>query len=246
MEQSASEIRLELSLNRASGVLAGIVASLSRTGLELQTQKMDRDRGPAKGWLEIICRGQVPDIELLADNMNNTRGVERLMRVEIDGQVVLAEGQPLPDQMQSEDLFQLTAEAGQEPQVADAAKPDRAAASIPEPDEHHDVFGLTASPDEPPAGEAADDVRPGRVNAGRIDAAVTDSGDAQPDDEPDPSSGTVEADSEADAALARALTAIQPEQRPAVSATTSDSSISDPDADSDPAGAMRRRRRRRR
>lgn len=83
-----SEIVLELSLSRSSGVLAGIVATLAQNGLELKSQKLDRDlaaRQGAAGWLTIHATGEAPDPEALARRMASARGVDRVMRIEIDG-----------------------------------------------------------------------------------------------------------------------------------------------------------------
>src|SRR6056297_32252 len=81
------EIVLELSLNRSSGILAGIVASLARTGIELKNQKLQRAADGCGGWLTIIGSGDPPEPGFLAERLNESRGVEQLMRMVVDGEV---------------------------------------------------------------------------------------------------------------------------------------------------------------
>jgi len=100
-----SEIILELSLVRSSGVLAGIVAALAQTGLELKSQKLERANG---GWLTVHATGEPPEPSALAERMAATRGVERLMRMEIDGDLILAEGRPIAGQIETADLAELS------------------------------------------------------------------------------------------------------------------------------------------
>lgn len=122
------EIILELSLNRSSGVLAGIVASLAQAGIELKSQKLQRATEGRGGWLTIIGAGDSPDpavLAVLAERFNGTRGVEKLMRVIVDGEAVLAEGKPLEDQIQHDDLAQLSAGSatGSDPNLETPAPP---------------------------------------------------------------------------------------------------------------------------
>lgn len=103
------EIILELSLNRSSGVLAGVVSSLAKTGIELKSQKLRRATEGRGGWLTITGIGESPEPAALASRLNETQGVDRLMRVIVNGQAVMAEGEPLEDQIQPEDLAGLSA-----------------------------------------------------------------------------------------------------------------------------------------
>jgi hypothetical protein len=96
-------------LNRSSGVLAGIVASLAQAGIEFQSQKLQRATEGRGGWLTITGSGDSPNPAVLAERLNGTRGVEKLMRVIVDGEAVLAEGRPLEDQIQPGDLADLSA-----------------------------------------------------------------------------------------------------------------------------------------
>jgi len=108
-EPHVPEIILEFSLNRSSGVLAGIVASLAQAGIELQSQKLQRAPEGRGGWLTITGTGESPSPNVLAERLNGTRGVEKLMRVIVDGEAVLAEGKPLDNQIQPDDLAELSA-----------------------------------------------------------------------------------------------------------------------------------------
>ena len=117
------EIILELSLNRSSGVLAGIVASLAQAGIELKSQKLQRATEGRGGWLTVVGAGDSPDPAVLAGRFNGTRGVEKLMRVIVDGEAVLAEGKPLEDQIQHDDLAELSAGSGSGPDQ-DLESPD--------------------------------------------------------------------------------------------------------------------------
>lgn len=114
------EIVLELSLNRSSGVLAGVVASLSQAGIELKSQKLRRASEGRGGWLTVVGEGEAPTPSVLAERLNNTRGVDRLMRIVVDGEATLAEGKPLKDQMQTADLAELSAAGDAESQSHDA------------------------------------------------------------------------------------------------------------------------------
>lgn len=115
------EIIIELSLNRSSGVLAGIVASLAQAGIELQSQKLQRATESRGGWLTITGSGESPNPAALAERLNGTRGVEKLMRVIVDGEAVLAQGKPLEDQIQTGDLAELSAGSDSEPEPTQRA-----------------------------------------------------------------------------------------------------------------------------
>jgi len=124
-----SELVLELSLKRSSGVLAGIVAALAQAGVHLQTQKLDRS---GTGWLTIHAEGDSPDPAALSERLNGTRGVDRLVRLIIDGETVIedgasvaaAEAEAEPDPIRSEDLAELSAGATRKsaPDEADATR----------------------------------------------------------------------------------------------------------------------------
>lgn len=104
-----SDIILELSLRRSTGVLAGVVASLAQAGIELRTQKLQRAAGGAGGWLTITGEGNAPAPSILAQRLGSTGGVDRLVRMSVDGELVLAEGRPIEDQIQPDDLAELSA-----------------------------------------------------------------------------------------------------------------------------------------
>lgn len=103
------EIILEFSLNRSSGVLAGIVASLARAGIEFQHQKLTRAAGGRGGRLTITGSGDSPDAAVLAARLDGIRGVEKLMRVIVDGEAVLAKGRPMEEQAQPSVVAELSA-----------------------------------------------------------------------------------------------------------------------------------------
>jgi len=103
-----ADVYIHLRLQRATGVLAGIVAALARAGLELISQKIERDDDAPRGRLEIHADGQSPDPEDLAGLMQQTRGVERLTWLAIDGETVLSEPPALADAIGSEDLARLS------------------------------------------------------------------------------------------------------------------------------------------
>lgn len=118
------EIKLELSLSRSSGVLAGVVASLAQAGIALKSQKIQRANEGRGGWLTILGEGEPPAPPVLADKLNNTRGVDRLMRMVVDGETLLAEGKPLADQIQAGDLAELSAGSKSGTDVPQAAAQD--------------------------------------------------------------------------------------------------------------------------
>lgn len=110
-----AEIRLELNLARASGVLAGIVAALAQSGLELRSQRLARASEGRGGTLDIVVDGAPPEPGDLVALMESARGVDRLMRIEIDGEAVLAEGRVLEDIMDADSLAALA--AGPAPEI---------------------------------------------------------------------------------------------------------------------------------
>ena len=153
-----SDIVLELALKRSSGVLAGVVASLAQAGLELQSQKLDRT---GSGWLTIHASGDAPDPGMLSERMAVTRGVERLMRLEVDGETVIADGElvvlEIENRIEVEDLAaftispnatgaaELRAEDGAqflfdepeaEPEHASEPEPVPVPEQVPEPEQH--------------------------------------------------------------------------------------------------------------
>lgn len=115
-----SEIILELSLSRSSGVLAGVVASLAQAGIELRTQRVRRATEGRGGWLTVNAVGEPPAPETMAKYLSDTRGVEKLMRMIVDGEVVMAEGKPIEDQIQLDDLTELWAGSEAESGMAQA------------------------------------------------------------------------------------------------------------------------------
>lgn len=119
-----AEIRLELNLARASGVLAGIVAALAQAGLELRFQRLARATDGRGGTLDMVLDGVPPEPGDLVTMMEAARGVDRLMRIEIDGEAVLAEGRVLEDIMDADSLAALS--AGQAPE---AFEPETCASS---------------------------------------------------------------------------------------------------------------------
>lgn len=125
------EIILEISLNRSSGVLASIVASLAQAGIELQSQKLQRASEGRGGWLTVTGAGESPAPAALAERLNGTRGVEKLMRVTIDGEAVMAEGKPLQDQIQPGDLAELSAGSDAESVLTDLVDQPPSTAPLP-------------------------------------------------------------------------------------------------------------------
>jgi hypothetical protein len=139
-----AELRLELSLNRASGVLAGIVASLAQAGLQLTQQKLDRDPAGRGGWLVVRAAGDAPDPAVLAERLAGTRGVARVERIEIDGEAVLIDGaaraESGPDPIDRDDLAELAlgAEAAAAPDTSPAPEREPASESEAEPEPDSD------------------------------------------------------------------------------------------------------------
>ncbi|MFU8878239.1 MAG: hypothetical protein ACNA7E_08870 [Wenzhouxiangellaceae bacterium] len=132
------EINLHLKLNRASGVLAGIVAALAQQGLELKSQKINRDDDGKKATLDIVCEGELPDPAELAERLNAARGVEGVQRIESDGQLLMVDGAPVqsPAAVNAEPAEQEHEISGAAtvPEIADepVAEPTPAAAVAPE------------------------------------------------------------------------------------------------------------------
>lgn len=87
-----AEFRLHLELERASGVLASIVARLAQQGLELKSQKLERASEGRGGTLDIVAEGDNEDIASLARNMAAARGVGRVVRIQRDNEAVFAKG----------------------------------------------------------------------------------------------------------------------------------------------------------
>lgn len=171
-----SEIVLELSLARASGVLAGVVASLAQAGIELKTQKIERSEEGRGGWLIITGEGNPPESSVLAERLNNTRGVERLTRMVVDGQTVLADGNPVVDTIEEtiedsigpEELAEPSAGSGIEPDREESVEsPDRGARS---PDDDTENPSANTAPD----GEAAPPPGPGNSAEDDLATALAD------------------------------------------------------------------------
>jgi len=110
-------------------MLAGIVASLAQAGIELKSQKLQRAPDGPGGWLTITGSGDTPEPLGLAERLNGTRGVEKLMRVIVDGEAVMAEGKPLKNQIQPGDLAELSAgsntESNEGPEAPEPPAPNR-------------------------------------------------------------------------------------------------------------------------
>jgi hypothetical protein len=87
-----ADIRIQLALERASGVLAGIVAALAQKNLELKTQKLTRASEGRGGELDIRAEGLPGDIPSLADHLASARGVGEVVRIEVDGIIVFFDG----------------------------------------------------------------------------------------------------------------------------------------------------------
>ena len=102
-------------------MLAGIVASLAQAGIEFKSQKLKRATEGRGGWLTITGSGDSPEPAVLAERLNGTRGVDKLMRVIVDGEAILAEGKPLEDQIQAGDLAELSAGSDSESDASFAA-----------------------------------------------------------------------------------------------------------------------------
>lgn len=130
-----AEIRLELALNRPSGALAGIVAALAQFGLSLKRQKVERTDRARGGRLFIRAEGEPPDPVVLSERLDDTPGVDRVVRIEIDGEALWADGQRVDH-----------------PAADRAVDPVADAAAGPAVDIDADAFaGPTAGPTGPPA-----------------------------------------------------------------------------------------------
>ncbi|NKI34318.1 hypothetical protein HFP89_03980 [Wenzhouxiangella sp. XN79A] len=127
-----AEVRLHLDLERASGVLAGIVAALAQQGLELKTQKLTRASEGRGGTLDIRAEGDPDDIETLAERMATARGVGRVVAIELDGEPVFADGAVIVPAVEAPPADDVESEldAFLEPEPAPVATP----APPPDPD----------------------------------------------------------------------------------------------------------------
>jgi len=142
-----ADLALELELTRSSGVLAGIIASLAQAGIQVQSQKLDRggaDRAPR---LAVLATGEVNSLEVLMERMRETRGVSHVARLEVDGELRVADGEPilepLDDELESDDIAELSA-------GLDSASAEAAAA----PSDTFDPSDAPPAPDETPAADA--------------------------------------------------------------------------------------------
>lgn len=156
------EIVLELSLNRSSGVLAGVVASLSQAGIELKSQKLRRASEGRGGWLTVVGEGEAPTPSVLAERLNNTRGVDRLMRIVVDGEATMAEGQPLHDQIEAADLAELSAGGDAESQSREAHASNESRKTSTRAPEQQSGGGTVAKKTPPGAGAPPVHSEPGR------------------------------------------------------------------------------------
>lgn len=246
------EIVLELSLNRSSGVLAGIVASLAQAGIELKSQKLQRATEGRGGWLTIVGSGGSPEPTALAERLDGTRGVEKLMRVVVDGEAVLAEGKPLDDQIRHGDLAELSAGSDSGPdENAEApelpASPDRNAG---QPTDERDIEDLPLRSEPEPMDDAPTESEPGRRGAAleavaeRVEKNLETTRCNAEESPDDYESTELNAEPAAESDLSDALRGGE------VTAETDDACMANGEdrEDSDPAqvGAVLRRRRRRR
>ncbi len=115
------DIVLELALRRSSGVLAGIVAALAQAGLELKSQKLDRS---GTGWLTVQASGDAPDPGALSERMARISGVDRLVRLDVDGETLITDGEPviqaIDNQVDADDLATLSVSADPSPDATGA------------------------------------------------------------------------------------------------------------------------------
>jgi len=196
-----AEIRLHLELERASGVLAGIVAALAQQGLELKTQKLKRASEGRGGTLDIHAVGEPGDIEALAERMNAARGVSQVARIESDGEPVFADGAlvlPEPDAADAEDI-EAELDAFLEPEPRPPAPPPRdpdpdsllqpelppepASIRPPAPQADDDELGPLLHPGTPD-----DEIAPTESRAGWSSASEPEP-EPEPEAEPEPGQG---------------------------------------------------------
>jgi hypothetical protein len=149
-----AELRLELSLDRASGVLAGIVASLAQNGLQLKRQQLERHADRTAS-LVIRVEGDAPDPAALAERLSAVRGVARVVRIEIDGRAAHVASEPVDDQVDAGDLAELLPGAEPDPAPTSVA-PVPSEIPSSEPATHHPGERADAAVDEDPATESGD------------------------------------------------------------------------------------------
>lgn len=162
-----ADLRLHLKLERCTGVLAGIVASLSRNGVELISQRIEADQdGGRGGVLALHALGRPPDVDALVERLGGARGVERVTWVEVDGETVLSEPEALADPIGAEDLARLSAGAESPSGLrssatgADADAADNATTPPPEADGGRDLrrAGAPETDPEPETRDSGDEV----------------------------------------------------------------------------------------
>lgn len=179
-ETRLPEITIELSLSRSSGVLAGIVGTLARTGIELRRQTLKRDEEGKGGWLAITGEGTPPAPAVVAENLNATRVVDRLLGMVLDGEAVLAQGVPLDDQLAPADPAERYA-GSDAPANAMNEETIASEAALPGTREHEDTRGL-AEPDTVSSSDAEPGGNPSRrAPSPPINAALKSS--RRPDNE---------------------------------------------------------------
>jgi|GEM_PF-4016039 len=169
------EINLHVKLNRASGVLASIVAALAQQGLELKSQKINRDDDGKKATLDIICEGELPDPAELAERLNAARGVEGLQRIESDGQLLMVDGAPVQSTQPG-----IADEPVAEPEPAPAAaiEPEAEPLPVTEPaiisqqDEEFEAALLAAQEERGNSPKAANDAQEGTMRRTRTGSYV--------------------------------------------------------------------------
>lgn len=87
------EIHIQLSLTRASGILAGIVAAMAKENLSLRTQKIIRNASDSGALLDVICEGEILDIDALTTRMESCLGVAQLESATADGVAMIENGE---------------------------------------------------------------------------------------------------------------------------------------------------------
>ncbi len=112
------EIQLQLSLTRASGILAGIVAAMAKENLSLQTQKIIRNASDSSARLDIVCEGEILDIEALTTRIEGCLGVARLEFASADGVAMVENGERVES---IDDSSQFTAAEPDDESVENAA-----------------------------------------------------------------------------------------------------------------------------
>ena len=120
--------RLKLELDRASGVLASIVAQLARQGVELKTQKLTRAAEGRGGSLDILAEGEAGDIAEFAEQMAAARGVDHVVSIERDGELVFADGEVI--EPEPEVLPEPASDESIDAEVDRFLEPDSAAGAV--------------------------------------------------------------------------------------------------------------------